>query len=450
MKNNLSNTLFAAALSFFSLALLIGVYSITFDFNQTETSLEMASKKSSFEDSQSRLTILGQKKDIKTKTIDESSVIINDPAIKQKWGLISSDVKRAWTISQGSRDVIVAVIDTGVDVQHEDLKNNLWTNQGETGLDINGRDKASNGIDDDKNGFIDDVHGWNFVNNSNNLTDNHGHGSHIAGIIGAEGGNNKGVSGIAPKVSLMILKYYDPQVKGSDNLKNTIRAIRYATKMNAQIINYSGGGLEYSHEEFRAIKAAGEKNILFVAAAGNEKSNSDQKKYFPANYDLNNIISVTAINPKMQVLASSNYGVQTVDIAAPGENILSTFPGNNYGYLTGTSQATSFVSGAAAVFKANNPEISSVESIKKFLLQTGDTAPQLISKTGTSKRLNLFKALTTLDQGISLTGVIAENTANMKMTDFSSNPLDAINSMSSEAQTTVFGKTLIKMLKTSN
>lgn len=148
---------------------------------------------------------LGQVKDQTDKVIDEPSALFNDPAIKQAWGLKKSDAARAWSVTQGSSDTIVAVIDTGVDEEHEDLKTNLWTNPGETGKDAKGKDKASNGIDDDDNGFVDDVHGWNFVSNNNRLEDNHGHGTHIAGIIGAEAGNKKGISGISPKVSLMIL-----------------------------------------------------------------------------------------------------------------------------------------------------------------------------------------------------------------------------------------------------
>ena len=187
------------------------------------------------------------------KVENEPSALFNDPAIKQAWGLKKSDAARAWKVTKGSKDILVAVIDTGVDNNHEDLKENLWRNPGETGLDKNGKDKASNGIDDDKNGYIDDVNGWNFVSNNNELTDNHGHGTHIAGIIGALAGNQKGISGIAPDVSLMIIKYYDPKVTNTDNLKNTINSINYAIKMGAHIINYSGGGTDFSQEESDAV-----------------------------------------------------------------------------------------------------------------------------------------------------------------------------------------------------
>lgn len=351
----------------------------------------------------------GVDKGTKTK---EENVLLNDPFIREKWGLSATKTQKAWEVSQGSKDIIVAVIDTGVDIRHKDLTDNLWVNKGEVGLDKNGKDKATNGIDDDGNGFIDDVHGWNFVANTNDLTDNHGHGTHIAGIIGAKGGNGFGISGVAPKVSLMTLKYYDPKSPGANNLKNTIQAIRYAIKMGAKIINYSGGGTEYSAEEFAAVKEAEKKGILFVAAAGNERSNTDDtgKHYYPADYELSNIISVTAVNEKeIKVLPSSNYGVRTVDIAAPGDQIYSSLPGNTFGRMTGTSQATAFATGVAVLIMAHRTEFSAAD-VKKYLLRTGDEYPTLLSKTGNAKLLNAYKALTSLDMGISITGQSTANT----------------------------------------
>ena len=337
---------------------------------------------------------------------EEAQVMMNDPAISQAWGLKKSEALKAWEVSQGSKDILVAVIDTGADIQHEDLRTNIWMNPGEAGLDAQGHDKSSNGIDDDGNGFIDDIHGWNFVSNTSDLTDNHGHGTHIAGIIGAEAGNNKGIAGIAPKVSMMILKYFDPKVAGTDNLKNTVASIHYAVKMGAKIINYSGGGTEFSQDEYDAIDEARKAGVLFVAAAGNERSNSDQHKYFPADYGLSNVISVTAIDPSTEVLASSNYGTETVDIAAPGQNILSTLPNSAYGYMTGTSQATAFVTGAAVLVFAHHKNFSADEA-KKYILATGDSQPSLLAKTRTSRQLNLFKALTMMDTATTATGIAA-------------------------------------------
>lgn len=372
----------------------------------TDGEADFASKSSK------RSTILSKASDVSTKTDKEERVLLNDPAVHQNWGIKQSDAARAWSVTQGSRKIIVAVIDTGADLNHEDLKSNYWVNIGETGKDNLGRDKSANGVDDDGNGFVDDVNGWNFVSNNNQLTDNHGHGTHIAGIIGAEAGNKKGVAGISPEVSLMVLKYYDPKVPSTDNLKNTVNAIRYAIKMKANIINYSGGGTEYSKDEFEAVQAAEKEGILFVAAAGNERSNSDKHKYYPADYGLTNIISVTAIDPSTEVLSSSNYGEETVDIAAPGQNILSTLPGNNYGYMTGTSQATAFVTGGAVLVIAHKDNISA-EDVKKYILSTGDSLSSLLAKCRTSKQLNLFKALTVLDSGVSVSGIVAANATDM-------------------------------------
>jgi subtilisin family serine protease len=351
-----------------------------------------------------RFTSLGTPKivDLDPKA-GEQKVIMNDPSIQKNWGLMgtggATDIKagKAWEITQGDREVIVAIVDTGIDINHPDIKNNLWTNKAEA--------EGKPGVDDDKNGFVDDIHGYDFVNNTGDLRDNHGHGTHIAGIIGAEGGNGIGISGVAPKVRLMILKYYDPASKGNDNLKNTIRAVKYAIDKKANIINYSGGGTEPDDNEFRAIAAAKEAGILFVAAAGNERSNSDKAHYYPADYNLSNIISVTAINPFGQVLESSNFGVKTVNIAAPGEGIYSTLPGGKYGTMTGTSQATAFVSGVAALVLSHNKEFN-FDQVKKQILSTADEIPGLRDKTSTSGKLNSYAALA-IQPSISAMGAIA-------------------------------------------
>jgi subtilisin family serine protease len=381
----------------------------------------------------SRQAILGETREESKKTGDQSNALYNDPAFLMKWGLQKTDARRAWDVEQGSKDIVVAVIDTGVDASHRNISANLWVNSGESGLMDTaacrkqqksgsaaipaGCDKSNNGIDDDGNGFIDDVHGWNFVQNNNDLIDNHGHGTHIAGIIGARG---DGMNGVAPNVSLMVLKYFDPKSSGANNLKNTVQAIKYAVRMKARVINYSGGGVEYSAEEFAAVKEAEQAGVLFVAAAGNEKSNSDEKgkHYYPADYGLANIISVTAVNKDQNVLASSNYGVRTVDLAAPGENIYSTLPNGAYGLMTGTSQATAFVTGVAALVMAHQRDLS-YGDVKKYILRTGDEYPTLLSKTGTAKLLNSYKALTSFDMGVGVSGVVAANAGAVSARSFS-------------------------------
>lgn len=387
---------------------------------------------------------LGKASNTSNETSGEPQVMMNDPAINQAWGLKKTEATRAWALSQGSRKIVVAVIDTGADVKHEDLIANIWSNPGETGQDGKGRDKATNGLDDDGNGFVDDVHGWNFVSGNNDLKDNHGHGTHVSGIIGAEASNGKGIAGIAPEVSLMVIKYFDPKVPSTDNLKNTVNSIRYAIKMKANIINYSGGGTEFSKEEFDAIDEARKQGILFIAAAGNERSNSDRFHYYPADYGLTNIISVTAIDPSIEVLASSNYGTETVDMAAPGQNILSTLPNNLYGYMTGTSQATAFITGAAVLVMARRPT-ADPEAVKKYILATGDSEASLIAKTRTSRKLNLYKSLTMLDSGVGVSGIVAVNAVNMKQ--FAADPNVAYDS---NRQIATFGKSLIQNLERVN
>lgn len=339
----------------------------------------------------------------------EVSVIhLVDPSFKKQWGLHHIRIEKAWEKHKewGTKNVIVAIIDTGIDVNHPDIRNNLWMNKGEVGTDEKGRDKSKNGKDDDQNGFVDDVHGWNFALNNSDLTDKHGHGTHVAGIIGAEGGNGIGVSGVAHKVSFMVLKYFDPETK-SDHLKNTIRSIQYATRMKAHIINYSGGGLLPSQEEKKAIAEARKQGILFVAAAGNERSNIDKADYFPSDYDLDNILSVTAINQKSFVLESSNYGSSSVDIAAPGSRIFSTLPRGGYGYMTGTSQATAFVTGVAVLILSKFPDLSAYKLIR-HLTETGDLDVQRLGgKTRFRKRLNTYRAIAMLDQGMSASGAFA-------------------------------------------
>lgn len=375
-----------------------------------------------------RSTELGTAVKGKNESGKEMNIMMTDPAMSQKWGLALTNAPKAWEkLKTRGEGVVVAIIDTGIDVRHPDLQNNLWVNPGETGFDKDGKNKATNGKDDDGNGYADDVHGWNFVSENGDLTDNHGHGTHIAGIVAAEGGNGIGVSGVAPKAKILALKYYDPSAPGMNNLKNTIRAIQYAINLKQKglidnlIINYSGGGLEPSSEEQKVVDLARKNGVLFIAAAGNERANSDQKPYFPADYELDNIISVTAIDKDRNVLPSSNFGERSVDLAAPGNNIYSTLPKGAYGYMTGTSQATAFVTGVAALIMAHNNEYKP-SHIRRYLTMTGDLDPKLDGKTIYQKRLNTYNALTTLDQGVGLTGVIAENSVNMNRFEFASDP----------------------------
>ena len=265
------------------------------------------------------------------------------------------------------KNITIAVIDTGTDIKHKEFQNFVWINEGETGKDIFGHDKSINEVDDDNNGFIDDVHGWNFVDNNNDVSDTHGHGTHISGIIKKTYQKHQSSRTSANSVRLMILKYYNSKAEDSENVLNTVKAIEYATKMNAKIINYSGGGTSQYFKEFEAIDKAGKKNILFIAAAGNNNANTDNNKYYPANYLLDNIISVAATDNEGELVAFSNYGRSSIDIAAPGKLIYSTLPHNSYGFMSGTSQATAFVTGVAASLISNKSDMKTQDVLMDLL-----------------------------------------------------------------------------------
>ncbi len=297
----------------------------------------------------------------------------------KNWGLSShpqtADIHAldAWKLQEGNAAVIVAVIDTGLDPTHPDLKENLWHDPTQ---------KQAN------------IWGWDFVNHSPNPMDLHGHGTHVAGIIGAKPDPVSGVSGVAHHISLMPLKYYSEHSSGHVNLKNTIAAIHYAMDHGAKIINYSGGGSEFSKAEYQAIEEAESRGILFVAAAGNEHQNTDQagNSYYPSAYNLKNILSVAATDAQNHLISSSNWGPHTVDVAAPGKNILSTLPHARAGEMSGTSQATAFVSGLAALLLSENPKLTATE-LKAAILASVDHFPELEGKVQSGGRINACAAL---------------------------------------------------------
>lgn len=302
----------------------------------------------------------------------------------RNWGLVNSEEKSsiqaldAWKIEEGDRKIVVAVIDTGIDPNHKSLSPNLWHDPKST--------RSS-------------IFGWNFVSDAPNPADVHGHGTHVAGIIGALIDPVSGISGVAHRVSIMPVKYYSESNPGSVNLMNTVRAINWAVDHGARIINYSGGGPEFSQDEYDAIRKAEAKGVLFVAAAGNEHQNTDLKtnSYYPSAYRLSNILSVAATNIHNHLLASSNWGKATVDVAAPGENILSTLPYGRIGYMTGTSQATAFVTGLAALLLAHNPSLSPQE-LKKIIISSVDPISELKDKLVSGGRVNAYLALRELER----------------------------------------------------
>ena len=315
-----------------------------------------------------------RKKVIKEK--HQSSSLLSKKAILNSryvsWGVDTSNKTSsinlidAWKKFEKKRDVVVAVIDTGIDPNHPFLKENLYTLSGSAS-------KNNYGIDFSKG-----------MKKASEPIDTHGHGTHVSGII----------KSVFPNVKILSLKYYNKKASGKENLNSTIKALQYAVNQGVDIINYSGGGPEPDLEELRILKQAEQKGIIIIAAAGNEQSNIDIKKnaYFPASYGLSNIVTVTAHDKNLQILSSSNYGKKSVDITAPGFRIKSALPNRRAGFLTGTSQATAFVSGVAAMLKAQFPDLTAAQ-VKKILVESANKSFTFIGKCKSEGRLDAAKAI---------------------------------------------------------
>jgi subtilisin family serine protease len=319
----------------------------------------------------------------------------NDPSFSRLWGLHNTgqtggladadlDAPEAWDVTTGSRSVVVAVVDTGIDYRHPDLAANMWRNPGEV---------AGDGIDNDRNGFVDDVHGWDFANNDADPFDDEGHGTHVAGTIGAVGNNGVGVTGVAWNVSLMGLKFLGAD--GSGTTSAAIAALNYATRMrrdfgvNVVATNNSWGGGGASTALRDAVVAGETAGIVCVAAAGNETANNDSTPSFPGNYAT---LSVAATDASNRLASFSNYGATTVDVAAPGVGIYSTVPNGAYASYSGTSMATPQVSGVVALLKAANPQ-ATVSQVRAAILSTAVPVPALAGKVATGGLINAAAAV---------------------------------------------------------
>lgn len=299
--------------------------------------------------------------------LKKTGVGTNDPLASELWGLSAGqgvNAEGAWELSSGSRDLVVAIIDTGIDYNHPDLESNLWRNPGEV---------PDNGLDDDGNGYVDDVYGLNAISgviNPGDPFDDNGHGTHVAGTIGAVGGNEIGVVGVAPNVKLMGLKFLDSS--GSGRLSDAITAIQYMVTMKEQygvnvvVSNNSWGGGGYSPALEEAIRNAYDAGILFVAAAGNDGLDNDLFPSYPSGYEVPNVVSVAALDAEGNLASFSNYGAEAVDVAAPGVSILSSLPGNRYERYSGTSMASPHVAGVLALLLSIAPELSVEEAIVRL------------------------------------------------------------------------------------
>lgn len=299
-------------------------------------------------------------------------------------GIVGVDINalKAWSITKGSRAVKVAIIDTGFDYNHQDLKSNIWVNTSEK--------NGVAGVDDDNNGYVDDIYGYDFANMDGDPMDGNGHGTHVAGTIGAEHDNGIGVAGVMGDVEMVGIKFLTDQ--GSGTTINAIEAINYAVKLDVDIMNNSWGGGAYSKALKEAIAYAGKMGILFTAAAGNSKNDNDLRPTYPSNYDLDNIISIAAHNYAENLSSFSCYGANSVDIAAPGENIYSTMPEDKYTVLSGTSMATPHVTGLLGLYISVNGR-TNIKKIKNELLDSSVYVPSYGRKLVSAGRVDGYNFL---------------------------------------------------------
>lgn len=326
--------------------------------------------------------------------------ITGDPEAAKSWGLENTGQKMpesgvgtpgkdiaavsAWAVHDGTNPSVIAVVDTGIDSAHEELAKNMWSNPGEI---------PGNGIDDDKNGFIDDVHGWDFSANKPAVEDDNGHGTFCSGIIAAEAGNGKGSRGVVRRAKLMAVKFLD--ASGSGSTAHAIAAIKYATDNGAQILNASWGGGKFDQALFDTVKVAGERGILFVAAAGNDfkDNDNDPRPNYPSSFNLPNIISVAAYDNKDKLARFSNFGKKTVHLGAPGVEVFSTAPKNQYRTGDGTSFAAPFTAGVAALVRSFVPGINTMALRDRLISSTEVIGYYEKEKLSSAGRLNAYNAV---------------------------------------------------------
>lgn len=321
----------------------------------------------------------------------------DDEMFLRQWGLFNNgqsggqagadiSAMRAWAMTRGSGQVVVAVLDSGVDYTHPDLVNNIWT-----------RPEIIKAYEDEDltEGAVDDQHGFNVVEDNGDPMDRNGHGTHCAGIIGAEGGNGIGITGVNWNVKIMPLRFMDGD--GAGTTKDAIEAINYVIDrkragVNVRIISASWGSTARSRALEDVIRKADDEGILFVAAAGNASTDNDQTPHYPSSYNLGNVVSVAATNRNDQLASFSNYGATSVNVAAPGEEILSTWLEHGFSEKKGTSMATPFVAGVAALILSQNPKMS-VDDLRAKLLRSVDPLPSLKGKVSSGGRINAAKAV---------------------------------------------------------
>lgn len=310
----------------------------------------------------------------------------------QSGGLAGIDINviDAWSRNTGSSDIVVGVVDTGIRYTHQDIAANMWTNPDEI---------PNNGIDDDNNGYIDDVYGMNAINGTGDPFDDHNHGTHCAGTIAGTGNDAGEIVGVAYTTKLMALKFLS--AGGSGTTSDAIESIQYALGEGVDILSNSWGGGGFSQSLLDVIEAANDDGVLFIAAAGNSAANSDDRTYYPQGYEVDNVISVAAIDRYGNLASFSNYGLESVDIAAPGVAVYSSTAtsDSSYSSYNGTSMATPHVAGVAALLLSEYPS-SSVSDLKSRLLNTATFLPSLDGRVATGGMVNATAALTYEADGI--------------------------------------------------
>lgn len=311
----------------------------------------------------------------------------DDPQLGKLWGLKGGDIPgvdafRAWEMTKGSDDVVIAVVDTGVDYNHPDLARNIYVNEAE----FNG----VKGVDDDNNGLIDDIHGYDFKNKDGDPMDDHDHGSHCSGTIGAVHNNGEGVAGVMDRVKIMPVKFLS---SSGGTTEDAIKSIDYATMMNVDLMSNSWGGGGFSQALKEAIERSAEKGILFVAAAGNSSGNNDSTPHYPSSYEVENVIAVAAHQESGPLASFSCFGKASVDIAAPGKDILSTIRGGKYGTFSGTSMATPHVSGVLGLLISQEGRMA-FDVVKERLFATSVPVDAFKKKIASGGYINAYNLLT--------------------------------------------------------
>ncbi|PKL44608.1 MAG: hypothetical protein CVV41_04390 [Candidatus Riflebacteria bacterium HGW-Riflebacteria-1] len=300
-------------------------------------------------------------------------------------------MRKAWDLWNPKQEVILAILDSGLDLKHEDIDPRvLWVNPGESGVDANGNDKANNGIDDDGNGFVDDVNGYNFVRENGIVQDDQYHGTHCGAIICSPMNNGAGVAGMNPRIKIMLVKIFG--LGKTLYAKDIARAVRYAVDNGARVLSNSYGTPSYTPEMHEAVRYTHEKGALFVCASGNSRKDLDnpEEKDYPACYGLPNQLVVSATD-NADWSQFANYG-SMVEIAAPGANIFSLMPKNVYRSFSGTSQACPQVAAAATMVWSQNPEFT-WQQVKQTLIDSADETAGLGRYVKDGRRLNVANAL---------------------------------------------------------